>query len=121
MKNLNKALGSYGEDIATNFLEDNGYKIMANNFLCKQGEIDIIALDSSVNCLCFIEVKSRYSNSFGYPCESVNYKKITRLRNAAKYYIYKNNLYDINSRFDIIEIFFSYKDSFKINQLKNIL
>ena len=121
MKNLNKALGFYGENIAANFLQNNGYKVITNNFLCKQGEIDIIALDLAINCLCFIEVKSRYSNSFGYPCESINYAKIKRLRNAANYYIYKNNLYDINSRFDIIEIFFSYEDSFKINQLKNVL
>lgn len=121
MKHLNKALGFQGEMIATNFLIHRGYKIIDKNFFCKQGEIDIIALDSNSDCICFIEVKSRYSRSFGYPCESVNYRKIKRLKNTANYYIYKKNLYDINLRFDIIEILFSYEHPFKINQIKNVI
>ena len=57
MDKYNKIIGNYGEDIAVKFLQKNKYKIIERNFLCKCGEIDIIAKDK--NILVFVEVKSR--------------------------------------------------------------
>lgn len=99
-----KDTGKYGEDQACKFLERKKYKIIERNFLCRQGEIDIIA-KSSKNELVFVEVKTRSSLNHGMPCEAVTPKKIKNIINSARYYIYKNRLYNIDIRFDVIEIF----------------
>ena len=57
--------GKIGEDLAVEYLRSKGYEILERNFLCKQGEIDIIALDK--NYLVFIEIKARTSNKYGLP------------------------------------------------------
>ena len=54
---IKKEFGNTGEDIATEYLEKQGYIILERNFYCKQGEIDIIAKDK--NEVVFVEVKSR--------------------------------------------------------------
>lgn len=62
--------GILGEDLASNYLENIGYKIIERNFLCKQGEIDIIAKDKDEYV--FIEVKTRSNRCYGRPSEAVN-------------------------------------------------
>ena len=57
---VNKETGKLGEDIAVHYLKQNGYVILDRNFECRQGEIDIIALDKKE--IVFIEVKTRTSN-----------------------------------------------------------
>lgn len=110
----NKEKGEVGENIASKYLLSKGAQILERNYRIKSGEIDIIAkLD---NELVFIEVKSRTNKKYGYPCESVNYKKINKITNTAKYYILKNNLYDIPIRFDVVEIYFSDR---KLNHIVN--
>ena len=67
--------------------------ILENNYKIKTGEIDIIAkLDDEI---VFVEVKSRSNTNYGYPSEAVNYRKIKKITNVAKYYILKNKLDDI--------------------------
>lgn len=71
MKKYNKAIGTYGESIARDFLVNNGYRILDMNFRNKFGEIDIISFKDDL--IVFCEIKSRYTNSFGNPIESVTY------------------------------------------------
>ena len=77
MKIFNKITGSQGEAIAQKFLKDQGYKILATNFTCKIGEIDIIAQQKKT--IVFVEVKTKSNLDFGYPREMVNITKQTRL------------------------------------------
>lgn len=79
-----------------------GYKILDRNFRCKIGEIDIIAKEK--NTLVFIEVRTKSSNEFGVPQETVNIKKQKRIRRVAEYYLLKNKLEGICCRFDIVAI-----------------
>ncbi len=65
MKIFNKITGSQGEAIAQKFLKDQGYKILATNFTCKIGEIDIIAQQKKT--IVFVEVKTKSNLDFGYP------------------------------------------------------
>ena len=88
MNNIQK--GKIGESIAVKYLLQNKSKILETNYRIKSGEIDIIAKINEE--LVFIEVKSRSSIRFGYPAEAVNYNKIKKIINTAKYYISKNNL-----------------------------
>lgn len=105
MKNYNKEIGFYGENIALRFLQENNYKILEKNFNCSSGEIDLIV--SKGEFLIFTEVKSRFSNSFGNPKESVTCFKQRRIINAAKYYMHIKKLYNFYIRFDVIEIIFN--------------
>ena len=81
MKRLNYEIGAYGESLAKNFLRDQGYYILEENFSCKIGEIDLIARDE--NYICFIEVKTRYSQDYGTPAESITYRKRKKLYKIA--------------------------------------
>ena len=73
MKKYNKDIGSYGENLAINYLVKKNYNLLAKNFRNRHGEIDLIFKESDT--IIFIEVKSRYSYHFGLPRESVTYFK----------------------------------------------
>lgn len=118
-KKENKLKGNFGEDIACKFLEKNDYRILARNFNCYYGEIDIVA--SKKDEIIFIEVKTRCQTSFGMPVESIDKNKTTHIYNSAKYFLYKNNLLNINVRFDVVEILIYDSESHNINHLKNII
>ena len=118
MKRLNKEIGSYGEAIASKYLLNKGYALLHNNFSCKFGEIDIVALRGDI--ISFIEVKSRYDSLFGEPKESITYFKCKRIIRSAEYYLLKNKLYNYLVRFDVIEIKFNRNNSnYTINFLED--
>ena len=79
-----KSLGRLGEELAVKQLKNNGYRILEQNFRSKFGEIDIIAQDA--DDLVFIEVKTRWSKSFGPPEEAITSWKIRRIIKAGEYY-----------------------------------
>ena len=96
--------GYDGEELATNYLKRNNYLIIERNFLCKQGEIDIIAKDKKENEYVFIEVKTRKNRKYGNPVEAVDNRKQKHIVNTTKYYVYKNKLENAFIRFDVISI-----------------
>lgn len=113
MGNIEK--GKLGEKIAKDYLIRNGYKIIEINYKNKIGEIDIIALEGDV--LTFIEVKSRTSNTYGYPYEGVNFKKQKKIINTSMIYLSYKKLSNIQLRYDIIEVYLTTK--YKINHIKD--
>lgn len=118
MNVLNKDIGSYGENLACEYLLDIKHKILARNFRSKLGEIDIITFFN--NMIIFTEVKSRYTNSYGSPMESVTYYKQKLIIKLSSYYILINKLNDYNIRYDVIEIFFNKSNqNFTINHIKD--
>ena len=117
---IKKEIGKIGEDIATKYLIKKKYQIIQKNFICRQGEIDIIALNQTKKELVFIEVKTRTNNKYGNPSESVNESKQKHIYRSAEYFIYKNRLEKMQIRFDIIEINInSLKNIYKINHIDN--
>ncbi|MCR3759344.1 YraN family protein [Clostridium felsineum] len=118
MHKLNKTVGNYGEDLAEKHLKNLGYTILYRNFKCYLGELDIIAKNKDF--ITFVEVKARWNDAFGSPCEAVNYKKKFKLYNTAKYYIWSRNLLDYNFRFDVIEIVLNHNnDSYDLRLIEN--
>ena len=85
MKKYNKVIGSYGENIASDFLINNGYNILDMNYRNRYGEIDIICRKNGL--IIFCEVKSRYTNSFGNPIESVTYYKQKQIIKLSQIYL----------------------------------
>lgn len=96
------AIGKHGELLAVEFLKKNGYKILENNFRCKYGELDIIALEG--NTLAFIEVKTRRDDRFGPPKLSVDLRKQKRLSKTALSYLSQKRLTNHQARFDVVGI-----------------
>lgn len=78
-----KSIGNLGESLALKHLRNKGYKILKRNFRSKFGEIDIIALEG--NDLVFVEVKTRWSQSFGSPEEAITPWKIKKIIKAGEY------------------------------------
>ncbi|MDR7369615.1 YraN family protein [Flavobacterium aquidurense] len=98
-------LGKKGEELAVEFLQQNGYEILDRNWVFQKAEIDIIAQKD--NFLAIIEVKTRSSLDFGSPQDFVKPKKIQLLTKAVNAYINyreKDFEHDFDVRFDIIAI-----------------
>ena len=77
--------GSRYERIAADFLRSQGYRILVQNYCCRAGELDLVALDGDT--LCFVEVKYRKNTDCGMPGEAVDENKRRRIAGAARTYI----------------------------------
>jgi len=97
-----KKSGQQKEQQACDWLQTQGFQILAQNYLCKGGEIDIIALSSN-STLVFFEVKYRKNSHFGHPSEFVTPKKQQRIIHCAQYFLLKHpQLTQHPMRFDVI-------------------
>ena len=97
-----KLLGQKGENQAKKHLQNNGYKILEQNFSCSFGEIDIIALHQ--NNLVFIEVKTRKSLEFGRPEQAVTPRKIQHIKRVGQYYKSLHPELPESLRIDVVSI-----------------
>ena len=111
----NRKVGGVHETLATLELERLGYKILENNFRCRIGEIDIIALHKGY--LVFIEVKYRKNAKTGYAAEAVTWKKQQIISRVADYYIRTHCRKIPSCRFDVAaldgESFTVYENAFE--------
>lgn len=110
-----KEVGNKGEAIAQEYLLSLGYEILETNWRAHYYEIDIIAKDKSE--LIIVEVKTRSTDSYEHPSESISNKKIRFLVNAAEAYILEKDSH-LDTRFDVISIIFNGK-SFNLEHIKN--
>lgn len=94
--------GTLGENIACDFLGNNGYRIIERNFRCPGGEVDIIARREET--LVFVEVRTKSSRWFGSPEESITPTKMERLRNVAAYYWQNRPNLPESWRIDVVAI-----------------
>ncbi|MDR6459780.1 putative endonuclease [Chryseobacterium vietnamense] len=93
--------GILAEDLAVEYLERTGYKILIRNFRFKHNEIDIIAEND--NLIIIVEVKARSTDAFMLPQEAVTKTKIKSIVSAANHYLEEFNK-DQEARFDIISV-----------------
>jgi putative endonuclease len=96
------ALGRSGEDAAAAWYVDQGYQISARNWTCPTGEIDLICRRGRVLVIC--EVKTRSSDRFGSPFESVTSAKRRRLRRLAALYLLEADPGTSVVRFDVAAV-----------------
>ena len=97
-----KLNGAWGEAIAAEYLRKKHYRIIANGFHSRFGEIDLIAQNRKF--LVFVEVKLRKSANFAKAREYVDAKKQDKLRITASLYLSQNPT-NLQPRFDVIEIY----------------
>ena len=115
----NRVIGNFGEDSAARFLEKNGYKILARNYVASDAEIDIIAEKNGI--LAFVEVKTRNAkwtgSKYSRPASSVTPEKQRKIIKAASIFIgYKYK--EKKKRFDVIEVYLESVDG--KDQIKEI-
>ncbi len=84
MSSSRKRLGDWGERIAAEKLRADGYEIVAQNWRCAQGEIDIVARQQDE--IAFVEVKTRRGRSHGTPEEAITPHKARKLLELAQWY-----------------------------------
>ena len=96
-------IGQYGENIAERYLKNKGYNIIARNFSCKQGELDIIAENKEY--VVFVEVKTRSNYLYGKPRDAVGKNKREHMYKVAKYYLHIQGWEERFVRFDVIEVY----------------
>lgn len=93
--------GAAGEVLAARFLRKNGYRLLASNYRCRFGEIDIIASDDEY--IAFVEVKTRAPDALYAPREAVTAVKQERIRKTALLYLQQYPT-QLQPRFDVIEV-----------------
>ncbi|MEU0464582.1 YraN family protein [Amycolatopsis sp. NPDC006131] len=96
-------LGRWGEDIAARHLQKLGFVVLARNWRCRQGELDLIATNGRTLVIC--EVKTRTRESFGDPAEAVTEDKVARIRRLAGQWLSIHRVGWCRVRFDVIAVY----------------
>lgn len=97
-----RALGRDGEAFARAYLERCGYQVVDANWRCREGEIDLVAVDGDE--LVVVEVKTRRSLRFGRAIESVTHEKHLRLRRLAALWAAEHDVRTRRLRVDVIGV-----------------
>jgi putative endonuclease len=121
VSNFNKKIGSRGERKAAEWLLNNGYKVITQNYTCSIGEIDLVAKIDDV--VCFVEVKARQGGKFGIPAEAVTATKRWHIRRTAELFILRERELagiDIRTvyRFDVCQVLI-FGEFVEINYIEN--
>ena len=97
-----KHLGDAGEGAAAEMLRSRGYRIVARNHRCRRGEVDLIAEKGEL--LVFVEVRTRATQAFGGPEETVSPAKQRRVLAAARDFLARWRGPERGARFDVVAI-----------------
>lgn len=95
--------GRWGESVAAEFLRKKRYTLLATNYRCRFGEIDLIAENREY--IVFVEVKLRKSADFAQARESVDRRKQERIKQSAALYLSLHDPLQKQPRFDVIEVY----------------
>ncbi|EON23302.1 MULTISPECIES: YraN family protein [Nocardioides] len=98
----NQALGAYGERLAALFLTRQGMVLLDHNWRCPQGEIDLVLREGRTLVIC--EVKTRSSNDYGTPHESIRRSKVERLRRLAACWLSVHDAHPDDIRLDLVAV-----------------
>ena len=102
MSHNSKMLGIFGENLASDYLEKSGFKILERNYWCPLGEIDIVAKEHKT--LVFVEVKTRKSDRHGSPLEAIGVQKQRQVLRAVKYYLKEKRFNYGPLRIDVVGV-----------------
>ena len=98
-----RSIGTAGEAYVARELRKKGYTLLASQWRCRFGEIDLVAKDKR-GTICFVEVKLRGEGAIGLPREFVDSRKQARLRTTAETYLSMHDM-DVSARFDVAEVY----------------
>ncbi len=102
MTQARRALGAAGEARAEAWYRARGFEVLARNWRCREGELDLVVRRRGV--LVVVEVKTRSSDRFGTPAEAVTPAKQQRIRGLALRYVAETGIRSRSIRFDVVAI-----------------
>ncbi|KAA1431132.1 YraN family protein [Mycolicibacter arupensis] len=97
-------LGALGEQLAVDYLMAQGWAIVARNWRCRYGELDVIAADPIARAVVFVEVKTRSGDGFGGLAYAVPPEKVRRLRRLAGAWLVGQQAHWGEIRLDVIGV-----------------
>lgn len=103
-KDARSARGRLGEEATVRTYEHRGYRVVARNWRCPLGELDLVVQRGSV--LVFCEVKSRTGAAFGGGYAAVTWAKRRKLRQLAEVFLQSYRPLDVRARFDVASVWF---------------
>ncbi len=112
------ALGRYGEDIATRHLVESGMVVLARNWRCPHGEIDVVARDGRTLVVC--EVKTRRGLDYGTPLEAVTARKMVRLRRLATEWLDEAGFDPPDVRIDVVSVLVRTQGAAVVEHLRGV-
>ena len=112
-----RAAGNRGEAEVARYLRKKGYILLASQWRCRFGELDLVA-KSKKGVICFVEVKLRSTGAIGLPREFVDRRKQERLHSAAASYLSSQEI-DAPARFDVAEVYAEIDGTLRIEYLEN--
>jgi putative endonuclease len=112
------ALGACGEQAAAEYLEARGLRILARNWRCSEGEIDIVAAERRVLVVC--EVKTRSGVRYGTPLEAITRAKQRRLRRLAIRWLVANGVLFDEVRIDVVGLVRDQAGGFTIEHVRGV-
>jgi len=95
-------VGRGGEEAAATLLRDRGYRILARNYRCSAGEIDLISADRDT--IVFVEVKTRSSDQAQEPQEALRPAQQRRIEQAARCFLMERSAQNRPCRFDVVTV-----------------
>jgi putative endonuclease len=95
--------GAFGEHVTATFLTQRGDEILDRNWRIREGEIDIVSLDSE-GIFHFVEVKTRSSLAFGHPFEAINRDKALRMQRLALGWLATHGCLGCDFTIDVVAI-----------------
>jgi putative endonuclease len=111
-------LGQHGEQLAADYLAASGLQILARNWRCKDGEIDIVAAEQRVLVIC--EVKTRTGVGFGTPIEAVTSQKARRLQRLAVRWVTSQGVIFEEIRIDVVGVLRTPAGEFSIEHVRGV-
>jgi putative endonuclease len=112
------ALGACGEQAAAEYLEQHGLRILARNWRCSEGEIDIVAAERRALVVC--EVKTRSDVTYGTPLEAITWAKRQRLRRLAIRWLVANGVLFDEVRVDVVGLVRDRAGGFTIEHVRGV-
>ena len=97
-----KETGALGEQAAADYLLEKGYELLARNWHCRWGELDLVARKEEI--LAFVEVKTRKPGAMVSPLEAVNRTKRRKVIRSAQAYLMELGETELQPRFDVAAV-----------------
>ena len=116
--NARDALGKQGEQLAADYLQAAGLRILDRNWRCSEGEIDIVAADRRALVVC--EVKTRSAATYGTPLEAVSLAKRSRLRRLAVHWVVAHGVLFDEIRIDVVGVLRVAPGEFTIEHVRGV-
>ena len=116
--NAKDELGREGEQVAVEYLERAGLRVLDRNWRCADGEIDIVAAERQVMVVC--EVKTRSSARFGTPLEAITRHKQARLRRLATRWLVAHGVLFDEVRIDVIGLIRDKTGEYEIEHVRGV-